>query len=138
VDQRNITLIWAAGLGLIILVYIMGPDSFLAGVWGVLDRIEASFHGILGFLGAQAFDVIRAAAIGIYLLFLVLCVLCFRRGLKSVGACVFVTLGMLVLVWRPDDNYTISSTRWLMSLTLSVIGAVVMTQRLAIPPTRRP
>lgn len=137
-DQRNITLIWTGALALAVLVYLLGPDSFLAGIWNVMDRVEAGFHAMLGFLGDRAFDVIRATAIAVYLLFIVLCVLCFRRGIKSIGAFVFVSLCMVILVWRSDDEPYISSTRWLMSLTLSVIGAVVMTQRLAIPPARRP
>lgn len=136
-EQRTITLIWIGGGVLALLVYLAGPDTFLSGVWGILDRIESGFHAVLAFLGAQAFDVVRAAAIAIYVVFLVLGGIALRRGTKAVAAMIAVTLGFVILVWRPDQAAYVSSTRWMAALVLAIIGAVVMTQRLTIPPPVR-
>lgn len=137
-DQRSITMIWIGGGVLALLVYLAGPDTFLAGVWGFLDGLEAGFHAVLAFLGAQAFDVVRAAAIAIYIVFLVLGAIAIHRGIKAVGAMIAVTLGFIILVWRPDQGAYVSSTRWLAALTLAIIGAVVLTQRLTTPARRLP
>jgi len=138
VDQRTITMIWIGGGVLALLVYLAGPDTFLSGIWGVLDGIEAGFHALLAFLGAQAFDVVRAAAIAIYIVFLVLGGIAIHRGVKAVAAMIAVTLGFVILVWRPDQAAYVSSTRWLAALTLAIIGAVVLTQRLTGPARRTP
>ena len=58
--------------------------------------------------------------------------------MKAVAAMIAVTLGFVILVWRPDQASYVSSTRWMVALVLAVVGAVVMTQRLtARPPARR-
>ncbi len=137
-DQRTITMIWIGGGVLALLVYLAGPDMFLSGIWGFLDRIEAGFHALLAFLGAQAFDVVRAAAIAIYIVFLVLGGIAIHRGVKSIAAMIAVTLGFVILVWRPDQGAYISSTRWLAALALAIIGALVLTQRLTAPARRLP
>jgi len=136
VDQRTITMIWIGGGVLALLVYLAGPDTFLSGLWGILDRIEAGFHALLAFLGAQAFDVVRAAAIAIYIVFLILGGIALHKGVKAVAALVAVTLGFVILVWRPDQASYVSSTRWMAALVLAIVGAVVLTQRLS--PPRRP
>lgn len=137
-DQRTITMIWIGGGVLALLVYLAGPDTFLSGIWGFLDGIEAGFHALLAFLGAQAFDVVRAAAIAIYIVFLVLGGIALHRGVKSVAAMIAVTLGFVLLVWRSDQGAYISSTRWLAALALAIIGAIVLTQRLTGPARRLP
>lgn len=131
-------MIWIGGGVLALLVYLAGPDTFLSGLWGFLDGIEAAFHALLAFLGAQAFDVVRAAAIAIYIVFLILGGLALHRGVKAVAALIAVTLGFVILVWRPDQASYVSSTRWMAALVLAIIGAVVMTQRLTAPPRRLP
>jgi hypothetical protein len=138
VDQRTITLIWIGGGVLALLVYLAGPDAFLSNVWGVLDNLEDSFRRVLAFLGTQAFDVVRAAAIAIYIVFLVLGGLALHRGVRAIGVLIFVSLAMLLLVWRPHEASYVSSTRWLAALSLSLIGAVVLTQRLVNPRSRPP
>jgi hypothetical protein len=134
VDRQTITYVWIGGAALALLVYFAGPDTFLSAVWGGLDTIEAAFHAFLSFLGAQAFDVVRAAAIAIYIVFLILGFLALQRGRKAVGSLIFVSLCFLILVWRPDAASYVSSTRWLAALALGIIGAVVLTQRLLEPP----
>lgn len=137
-DRQTITYIWIGGAALALLVYFAGPDTFLSGLWGALDGLEAAFHALLSFLGAQAFDVVRAAAIAIYIVFLILGALSLQRGRRAIGAMIFVSLGFLILVWRPDAASYVSSTRWLAALTLAIIGAVVLTQRLLEPPRPPP
>jgi hypothetical protein len=134
VDRQTITYVWIGGAALALLVYFAGPDTFLSAVWGALDNLEAAFHAFLSFLGAQAFDVVRAAAIAVYIVFLILGFLALQRGRKAVGSLIFVTLCFLILVWRPDAASYVSSTRWLAALALGIIGAVVLTQRLLEPP----
>jgi hypothetical protein len=134
VDRQTITYVWIGGAALALLVYFAGPDTFLSAIWSGLDSLEAAFRVFLAFLGAQAFDVVRAASIAIYIVFLVLAGLALHRGVRVVGTLIVVTLGFVILVWRPHEASYVSSTRWLAALTLAIIGAVVLTQRLLEPP----
>ena len=129
-DRNTLTLVWIGGAVLAVLVYVIGPDHFLTGLWGILDNVEAAFHALLSFLGTQAFNVVRAVAIALYILFLVLGVIALQKGVRSVGALIVVTLGFLILVWRPDAASYVSTSRWLTALLLAIVGAVVLTQRL--------
>jgi hypothetical protein len=40
----------------------------------------------------------------------------------------------LILIWRPYDTFPAPISRWIAALVLVVVGAVVMTQRLTVPP----
>jgi hypothetical protein len=126
-------MIWIGGLVLAVALYLVGPDRFFVGLLDFFAGIESAFHAFLYFLGSQAFNVVRAAAIAIFVVFLVLAFMAGRRGLRSGWALVVVPVLFLVLVWRPDGAMPVSISRWFGALLLAIIGAIVMTQRLLGP-----
>jgi hypothetical protein len=134
VRRQTIISIWIGGAILALVLYVVGPDNFLSLLLNALDDLEAAFHRLLYFLGTQAFNVVRALALAIFTVFVVLALMAAYRGLRAIGALIVVSLGFLILVWRPDTFYTASVSRWFAALVLAIIGAVVMTQRLLAPP----
>ncbi len=134
--RQTIIGIWIGGAILALALYVVGPDNFLSALLDALDNLEAAFHRMLDFLGAQAFNVVRALAIAIFVVFVVLAVMAAYRGQKAIGALIVVTLGFLILVWRPDAVHAGSISRWFTALLIAIVGAVVMTQRLLSPPPR--
>ena len=70
-DRHLVTTIWIGGAALALLVFLIGPDNFLAAAAAVSDALDRMFHGLLSFFGAQAYNAIRAATIAVYAVFLV-------------------------------------------------------------------
>lgn len=132
-QRQTIGLIWIGGLVLAAALYAVGPDRFLAACLDLLENLEYGFHYLLFFLGTQAFNVVRALAIALFAVFLVLGFTAARRGLRAGWALVIVTVVFLVLVWRPEAGSPGSISRWFAALVLALSGAVVMTQRLMGP-----
>ena len=130
-------MIWIGGLVLAVALYLIGPDRFLDACLTLVDQVDAFFRSLVAMLGAQAYGVIRALAIAIYVVFVVLVVLAVQRGHRGAGALVVVTAVLLVLVWHPYDPYPAPLSRWLAALALVLVGALVMTQRLTGPPFPR-
>lgn len=134
VRRQTILSIWVGGAILAVVLYVVGPDRFLSMLLDTIDNLEAALHHLLYVLGAQAFNVVRALALAIFVVFVILALIAAYRGLRAIGALIVVSLGFLILVWRPDAFYTASVGRWFAALVLAIIGAVVMTQRLLTPP----
>jgi len=128
--QRDpVVVAWALGLGLAALVFVLGPQHFLARL---LDTLQIAFWQLGQFvagLSAVALDAVRALAIGLYATFLVLAFAVLRRGGRARAALVVVTVLFLLLVVN-DDLPTESNGRWAAALALSAVGALVMTGRL--------
>jgi hypothetical protein len=82
-------------------------------------------------LSARAFDAVRAAALALFAVFVVLAVLAHRRGLRSGGALVIVSALFLVLV---ETRWYERGTSWFSAAVLAGVGAAVMTGRLLHPP----
>jgi hypothetical protein len=137
VRRETVLMIWIGGLVLAVALYLIGPDRFLDACLNLIDAIDAVFRSLVAMLGAQAYGVIRALAIAIYVVFMVLAFLALQRGHPGAGALVVVTAVFLVLVWHPYDPYPAPISRWIAALALVLVGAVVMTQRLTGPPFRR-
>ena len=133
-QRQTIGIIWIGGLVLAVLLYLVGPDSFVAACIDLLSRLDDAFHAFLSFLGTQAFNVVRAGAIAIFIVFLVLAFLAASRGLRSGWALVIVPITFLILVWGPSHSLSSSISRWFAALLLVIIGGAVMTQRLLAPP----
>jgi hypothetical protein len=126
-------LIWIGGAVLAVLLYAIGPDTFLDACLHLFDTIDALFHRLADLLGAQAYSVVRALAIALYVVFAVLTLLASQRRLAGIGVLVVMTVIIMLLVWRPySDPAPIS--HWLVTLVLVFVGAVTMTQRLIGPP----
>jgi hypothetical protein len=137
VRRENIAMIWIGGFVLAAALYAVGPDRFLDACLDLFDQIDAAFHTLLLRLGVQAYAVVRALAIALYVVFAVLTLLAAQRGHRGAAAMVVVTVVFLVLVWQPYEGMPTPLSRWVIALVLVLIGGVVMTQRLMGPPRRR-
>ncbi len=73
---------------------MIGPDRFLDACLDLFDGIDATFRNLVAALGAQAYGVVRAFAIAIYVVFAVLAFLAAQRGHRGIGALVVVTIGV--------------------------------------------
>jgi hypothetical protein len=130
-DRRLIALIWLGGIVLMVAIYAIGPQHFIAvceqfiadTVWWLSDLIDT--------LMVRAFEVVRAAAIAMFVVFIVLAVVGMRRGLHSGGMLFGVTLVFLLLV--RTDWYG-SNGKWFAAAILTAVGAGVVTKRLIQPP----
>jgi hypothetical protein len=138
VRRESILMIWIGGLVLAGALYLIGPDRFYDACMDLIDGIDTAFRNLVAMLGGQAYRVVRALAIAIYVVFVVLAFLASQRGHRGIGALFVVSAVFLILVWRPYDYFPAPLNRWIAGLALVVAGAVVMTQRLIAPPIRRP
>ena len=136
VRNRSVFIVWAAGLTLAALVYAIGPDDFLAGVFSLMDRLADATQRAIEHFGDRAYDGIRALAIACFAVFFVLSIIAAGRGLPTRGVMVVVTLLFLVLVWHEGPEAT---GHWLLAFVLAAAGAASMTRRLAdAPPSTWP
>ncbi len=135
--RQTILAIWVGGFVLAVALYLIGPDRFFDACLDLIDGIEAVFRHFVATFGAKVFGVVRAAAIAIYVVFAVLAIMASNRDHRGIGALVVVTAVYLILVWRPYDAWSAPIGRWIAALILVVVGAVVMTQRLTVPPYSR-
>lgn len=136
-QRQSILMIWIGGLALAVALYLIGPDRFFDACLDFIDGIDATLRNLVLTLGAQTYGVIRALAIAIYVVFAVLAFMASNRGHRGIGALVVVTAVFLIFVWRPYDLYPAPISRWIAALVLALVGAMVMTQRLTAPPSRR-
>jgi len=118
---------WAAGLGLAVLVYLVGPDHFLFRLDYALNVLASRVAEALLELTATALDVIRALSIGLFVTFLALAATVSRRGGRWKMATVVVTVLFLLLI---DGSSPGGTSRWMAALILSAVGSAVMTGRL--------
>ena len=135
--RESILMIWAGGFVLAVALYLIGPDRFFDACLDLIDQIDGAFRTLVATLGVQAYGVLRALAIAVYVVFAVLAVLASQRGHRGFGALVVVSVVFLMLVWRPYDAYPAPISRWIAALILAVAGAVAMTKRLTMPSFRR-
>lgn len=132
--QRNtIAAIWIGGFVLAVALYAIGPDRFVEACLDLMNGIDAVFRNIVLTLGVQVFGIVRALAIAIYAVFLILASLSIARGSRGVWALIVVTVIFVMLVGRPDGDFSAPVGRWILALALVLTGAAVMTQRLLSP-----
>ena len=127
VRRDPVVIAWAAGLGLAALVFAVGPDQFLFRLVDTLHLWAWRLAEAIAELSATALDVVRALSIGLFVTFLGLGFAVLRRGGRSRGAIIAVSLVFFFLVAdaAPGDQ-----ARWVAALALSGVGALVMTGRL--------
>ena len=132
-DRRTVTLIWIGGVVLMVAVYAIGPQHFIAASEAFLIATGRVVSGLIDTLMWRGFELMRAAAIALYVVFMVLAVLAMRRGLRAGGMLLGVSVVFLLLV--RTDWYD-PSTKWLAAVVLTAIAAASMTKRLvhAMPP----
>lgn len=122
-----VLLAWAAGLGITALVYIVGPDHFFFRLENALHVFAWQVAELLADLSATALDLVRALSIGLFVTFIGLATAVSRRGGRSRGAMITVSIVFLILV---SGATTGDPARWLAALVLSGLAAAVMTGRL--------
>jgi hypothetical protein len=131
--DRSVAVVWAVGLGLAALVYLVGPDRFLDNVFADADRLAEAAQLALLQAGARAFDVVRALAIACFAIFFALSFIAAGRGQPPRGLLLIISLLFLVLVWHEGPEAT---GHWLLAFLLAAAGAASMTRRLSDPPPR--
>jgi hypothetical protein len=130
-------MIWIGGLVLAVVLYMVGPDRFLDATLEVFDRVDDAMRTLVATLGGQAYGVVRALAIAIYAVFVVLALIGSQRGQRGLWALIVVTTVFMLLVWRPFAPYPTPVSRWIGALVLVIVAALAMTQRLTMGPPRR-
>jgi hypothetical protein len=133
-DRRIIALVWIGGVVLMVGVYAIGPQHFLAACEAFIADAARFINDLAATLMWRAFEVMRAAAIALYVVFVVLSVLALQRGLRVGGMLVGVSLVFLLLV--RTDWYD-PGTKWLAAAVLTAVAAGVTTKRLLYPPSPR-
>ncbi len=130
-QSRTITLVWAAGLSLAALIYVVGPDHALDSLFGLADEAAQSIQQLVVLLGGRAFDILRALAIGCFAIFFILSVVAGGRGLPGRWQLLGVTVLFLLLVWHQGPEAT---GHWLLAFVLAAAAALNVTRRLGGPP----
>jgi hypothetical protein len=131
-DRRIVGLVWVGGVVLMAAVYAIGPQNFLTACEALLRAAARFVDELLTTLMWRAFEVMRAAAIALYAVFVVLSGLGMRRGLRMGGLLVGVSIVFLLLV--RTDWYD-PGTKWLAAALVAAVGAAVATRRsLHVPP----
>jgi len=126
-DRKTLGWIWAGGVVLMILIYLFGPEHFLTVVTQAITDALRWVSDLVDALVQRAFEVVRAAAIALYAVFVVLAVLSMSRGARA-GGLLFVVSVVFFLLVRTD--WYEPGTKWLAALVLTAIAAVTQTQRL--------
>jgi hypothetical protein len=133
VDRRIIGLVWVGGVVLMAAVYAIGPQEFLAACEAFVMAVARLLDELIATLVWRTFEVMRAAAIALFGVFVVLAALAMRRGLRVGGMLVAVSVVFLLLV---RTGWYDPGTKWLAAALLAAVAAGVMTKRLlrAGPP----
>lgn len=130
--MRNpVAAIWVVGAVVTLLAYQLGPNHLLATLAALtghtLDALEQWVYD----MSRSAAEFVRAAAIGLYVVFAALSILVIRQGGHAKSALIVVSLVFYLLVW--SDAFELSNSRGFAACALAGIGALVMTRRLAGP-----
>lgn len=134
----TIALVWIGGILLAALAYGIGPEHFLTSVLLAFDQVGRYLDDLVHNLTATAFDVMRAAAIGLYGTFVALSVIAIGRGGRGRLGLVVVSVVFFMLVWDAWGDAPAVNTRWLAALALSAVAALAATRRLTqFAPLRR-
>ena len=133
-DRRTVGLIWLGGLLLMLAIYVIGPQDFIATCERFVADGVVWLSNLIDTLMLRAFEAVRAAAIAMYVVFVVLAVLAMGRGLRAGGMLLVVSLVFLLLV--RTDWYE-PGTKWLGAAVLSAVAAGMLTKRLLQAPRPR-
>ena len=134
-NRTTIGLVWLGGIVLMLLLYAIGPLHFLAAVHALFLNFWDALDNLIARLEHEALDAVRAAAIALYVVFVVLGVLALRQRLRAAPTLVIVSVLFLVLA---ESDWYDPGTKWFTAALLAGVGAAVMTSRLlrGPPPPR--
>jgi len=136
VNRTTVTSVWIGGVVLMVLLYLIGPQHFIQACEDLVARIWWTLADLVESLMLRAFDAVRAAAIALYVVFVVLGIMARRRGIHVGGVLLIVTVLFLILV---RTNWYDPGTKWFSAAVLAAVGAATMTGRLLhAPPARDP
>ena len=130
-DRRTIGLIWIGGIALMVALYLIGPQDFIRACEDFVSRFWWFLGNLIETLSARAFDALRAAAIALYAVFVVLAILARRNGHRSGGTLFIVSVLFVLLV---ETHWYEPGIKWFSAAVLAGVGAGVMTARLLRPP----
>ena len=133
-DRRLIALVWIGGVVLMAAVYAIGPQQFLASCEAAFIAAARFLDDLAATLMWRAFEVMRAAAIALYVVFAALSLLAMRRGMRAGGMLLGITVVFLLLV---RTSWYDLETKWLAAALLNAVAAAIATRRLLQMPPRR-
>lgn len=131
--RNNVGLVWVLGILLTAFLYVTGPEHFLEGIWRLLDHLFDGLGAAIAALIDRGFDLIRALAVGLFVVFVILAVMAAQRGLPSKGALILLSLLYFVFLAPVLQGGVVSANRWFGAFVLAAIGAAIMTRRLTAP-----
>jgi hypothetical protein len=135
VTRTTIALVWLGGIILGALLYATGPAHAIGALLAVISRAEWMILSVIAYLSAQTFDLVRAAAIALFAVFVVLGILASHRGVGQGSGLVGISVLFVVLI--AIGGYY-SHFCWFAALLVAGGGAISMTHRLVLPPSRVP
>ncbi len=127
VQNRSVAAVWAVGLTLAVLIYVLGPDDALATLFDLADSTAGAVQRMVAELGGRAFDMLRALTVGCFVVFFALGVLASGRGHPQTWLMLWVSLLFLLLVWHQGREAT---GHWTLAFLLAAAAALNMTRRL--------
>ena len=133
-DRRTIGLIWLGGIALAAVVYAIGPEQFLTWCATVISDFAHFIDEVVATLMWRAFELMRAAAIALFVVFLVLTIMAMQRGMRMGGMLLVISIVFLILV--RTDWYD-PGTKWFAAAVLAAVGAGIATKRLLHAPPPR-
>lgn len=127
--MRNpVAAIWVFGLVVALLVYQLGPNHLIATIAAVAAEALRVLERWSYDLSRISAEFVRAAAVGLYVVFVALSLLVIRNGGRARAALILVSGLFYLLVWR--NEFDVSEGRWLGGFLLTGIAALIMTHRL--------
>ena len=129
-----VVIVWAVGIVVAVLIYLAGPEHFFFWLFDLLDRARFSLATAIENLSFAGLNILRAAAIGLFVVFVVLALLVIRAGRR--GRAALLLVGGTFLLLASTRHGGDANTRWFGALVLAGVGAAVMTQRLRGGPAR--
>ncbi len=130
-DRRTIGAIWVGGIVLMVALYLIGPQHFIRACEDFFGQFWTYIGELIDLLMQRAFDAVRAAAIALYVVFVVLALMAGHRGIRTGGALFVVTVLFALLV---GTGWYSPATGWFSAALVACVGALVMTGRLLRPP----
>ena len=127
-------LVWLAGAALAVLAYAVGPDRVVTIAFDAFHRASFYLDQLIHNLTAATLEVLRAAAIGLFAVFVGLSLLAIRRHANGVAGLIVVAIIFLLLVWGAEGDNPAANLRWAAALLLAALAALGATRRLGRPP----
>lgn len=124
-----VSIVWIIGAVVTVLVYLAGPEHFFYWLFYELDQGWTQIAIAIDHLSIASFNLLRAAAVGLFVVFMTLTLLVIRAGGRGRAAFLFGG-GTFLLLVAQSRWYDVGNARWFAALVLAAVGAAVMSRRL--------